>query len=165
MSRRIDVPDVNADSREAHVLKFLRMKCEHPAECKAFLESVRGTVEGRDMKMMMLKRKQAAKTSTDDQNQHQQQPAGTTKKVLVRAGEWGEGADGYYASALTQWDLAHWQRRAGVWVVTWTPPEEGCCCVEAGRAGGYQIAGYILYFDRPMTPLDRTAVWPFAHRM
>ncbi|CEL92803.1 unnamed protein product [Vitrella brassicaformis CCMP3155] len=138
-SRGLDVPDVYTDSREAFGLKYLRLKREHPAECKAFLESVRGTWEGRDMKLMMLKydadadQKEAAKTSTDHHSQHQQQPAGTTRKVLVRAGEWGEGADGYYASALTQWDLAHWQRRGACWVVTWTVPEEGCCCVEAGR--------------------------------
>ncbi|CEL97312.1 unnamed protein product [Vitrella brassicaformis CCMP3155] len=55
MSRGIDVPDVNADSREAQVLKFLRMSREHPAEYKAFLESVQGMVEGRDMKIMINK--------------------------------------------------------------------------------------------------------------
>ncbi|CEL92830.1 unnamed protein product [Vitrella brassicaformis CCMP3155] len=135
-------------------------------ECKAFLESVRGTLEGQDMKIMInkykddMEKKEAAKTSTAHHNQHQQQPAGSpagsTKKVLVRAKEWGDGADGYYASALTQWDLGHWERQGGLWVVTWTPPTAACCCMEAGRA----VQAIRLYHYLPPSLLQQAHTLP-----
>ncbi|CEM00837.1 unnamed protein product [Vitrella brassicaformis CCMP3155] len=141
MSRGIEVPDVYKDSREAYVLKYQRLRREHPAECKAFLESVRGTQEGKDMKNMnydveSYSRQKAAATPTT--------ACPSSKKILVvPVSTWGEGDNGWYASALTQWDIAHWERDGRLWMVTWAPPKEACCCVELGRGAirGMRMAG------------------------
>ena len=47
--------------------------------------------------------------------------------VPVPVARWGEGEDGFYASPLTKWDRAHWQRVGGYWVVT--AGEWGKVCV------------------------------------
>ncbi|CEM35098.1 unnamed protein product [Vitrella brassicaformis CCMP3155] len=66
---------------------------------------------------------------------HSPAPApGDSSRLFVPVSYWGEGEDGIYASSLTQWDLAHWERKGAWWLVAWEAPEASCCCVELGRS-------------------------------
>ncbi|CEL97916.1 unnamed protein product, partial [Vitrella brassicaformis CCMP3155] len=55
-------------------------------------------------------------------------------RLKASVADWGEGETGYYASPLTQWDTAFWERRGAEWVVTCKQPAEDVgCCVRAAR--------------------------------